>query len=97
MRRLRDYLGTVRAMRVATKLLSAKGRSDPYPAIKKVQRIAPIIYIPPHNWIATRYAEVAAVLRDARFSSDMDTRNLRPGVGREDPGVPEGASRHLVP
>src|SRR5207244_8507521 len=75
----RDYVRTLRAARVATRLISAKGRANPYPAVKKIQRIGPIIYIPPHNWVVTRYAEVATVLRDPRFSSDMETRNLRPG------------------
>jgi cytochrome P450 len=78
-RKLRDYVRTARTVRAATRLMSARGRADPYPVVKRIQRIAPVIYIPPHNWIVTRYEEVSAVLRDPRFSSDMDTRFLIPG------------------
>ena len=69
--KLRDYVRTARTLRVARNLISARGRADPYPAIRRIQKIAPVIYVPPHNWIVTRYDEAASVLRDPRFSSDM--------------------------
>jgi cytochrome P450 len=62
------------------KLMRPAGRVDPYPIFRKVQRRGAVVYIPSHNWVITRYAEAAAVLRDPRFSSDQHTRFLRPGV-----------------
>src|SRR5438477_374403 len=75
----RDYVRTIRTMRAAVRLTSSKGRANPYPIVRRIQKIAPVVYLPPHNWVVSRYAEVASVLRDPRFSSDMETRNLRPG------------------
>ncbi len=80
MRRVRDYARTARNVRTLTKLMRPEGRADPYPLLRKVQRRAPVIFVPSHNWIITRYADASAVMRDPRFSSDQHTRFLRPGV-----------------
>ncbi|MGH2759624.1 MAG: cytochrome P450 [Actinomycetota bacterium] len=61
------------------KLRRPEGRANPYPLLERVRRRAPVIFVPKHNWIVTRYAEASAVLRDPRFSSDQSTRHLRPG------------------
>lgn len=79
MSRLRDYVRTARAARTLVRLRSPAGRADPYPLFRRAQRRAPVIFIPKHNWIVTRYAEAASVLRDPRFSSDQNTRRFRPG------------------
>jgi cytochrome P450 len=78
-RRARDYVRTVRSMRTLMKLMRPEGRADPYPLFRKVQRRAPVIFVPSHNWVVTRYADAATILRDPRFSSDMETRMVRPG------------------
>lgn len=78
-RRVKDYVGTLRAGRTLLKLTKPEGRANPYPILRRAQRIAPAIYIPKHNWVVTRHADAVAVLRDPRFRSDLDTRRLRPG------------------
>lgn len=78
-RRVRDYVATARASRTLLKLTRPEARANPYPLLRRAQRIAPVIYIPKHNWVVTRYADAVAVLRDPRFCSDLDMRRLRPG------------------
>jgi hypothetical protein len=77
--RVQDYVRTARASRTLLKLTRPDGRSDPYPLLRRVQRKAPLLFIPNYNWAVTRYADAVAILRDPRFSSDQDTRSLRPG------------------
>jgi cytochrome P450 len=79
-RRARDYVRTARNVRTLMKLMRPEGRADPYPLFRRAQRRAPVIYIPSHNWVVTRYADAATLLRDPRLSSDQHTRFLRPGV-----------------
>lgn len=78
-RRVRDYIRTARSGRTLLKLMRPEGRANPYPLLRRVQRRAPMIFIPKHNWVVTRYAEAATLLRDPRFSSDQENRRLRPG------------------
>ncbi len=76
---IRDYVRTVRAARTLLRLRRPAGRANPYPFFERARRKGPLIFIPKHNWIVTRYAEASAILRDSRFSSDQSTRSLRPG------------------
>ena len=78
-RRARDYVRTARNVRSFMKLMRPEGRADPYPHLRRVQQRAPVVYVPKHSWVITRYADAVAILRDPRFSSDLETRRLRPG------------------
>lgn len=51
-------------------------RADPYPAFRFLQEAAPVFQTPlPGMWIASRYQECNAVLRDPRWSSDQTNSN----------------------
>jgi cytochrome P450 len=44
--------------------------ADPYPAYHRLRAVAPVVWAEAfQGWILTRYEDVAAVLRDARFSA----------------------------
>jgi cytochrome P450 len=44
--------------------------TDPYPAYHRLRAVAPVVWAEAfQGWILTRYEDVAAVLRDVRFSS----------------------------
>lgn len=66
-------------------LFSAEMLADPYPSYHRLRAMAPIFWAGPMNsWVLTRYEEVAAVLRDGRFSSErvarMEQRLDRPDL-----------------
>jgi cytochrome P450 PksS len=66
-------------------------RDDPYPVYARLRREAPVARANAkflgEAWLVTRYADVTAVLKDPRFSSDVRRR----GLG----GEPEAPSRWM--
>jgi cytochrome P450 len=77
-RGMRTTTTTIRAGLPLLRLISPKGRADPYPFYGRVRSIAPVVFTPPHNWFVTRYRDAEAVLRDPRFASDLSNRALSP-------------------
>jgi len=62
---------------------------DPYPAYERLRREAPVLYLPAHEvWAVSRYADVAAIIRDPRtysskigMSPDFGGRKVIPDSG----------------
>ena len=51
--------------------LTPEGRSDPYPRYHRLRETAPVHYSPHlQAWFVSRYADVAAIVRDPRFGKD---------------------------
>jgi cytochrome P450 len=51
--------------------LTPEGRSDPYPRYHRLRETAPVHYSPHfESWFVSRYADVAAIVRDPRFGKD---------------------------
>jgi cytochrome P450 len=46
--------------------------ADPYPAYRLLREHAPIWRAPTGLWVLSRYADIAAVLKDARFGHDFE-------------------------
>jgi cytochrome P450 len=66
--------------------------SDPYPTYRMIRETNPFLQIPGTNdWIAVRYDDCAAVLRDKRFGIDND-RRMRETVGDDYFAQPAWAS-----
>ena len=61
-----------RAEAIVEKLfLTPEGRSDPYPLYHALRETAPVHYSPAlESWFVSRYADVAAIVRDPRFGKD---------------------------
>jgi hypothetical protein len=53
---------------------------DPYPCYARLRRESPVLHLPAHGvWVASRYAEVAAIVRDpVTYSSRL---GMSPGAG----------------
>jgi cytochrome P450 len=47
---------------------------NPYPAYHQLRNLAPIFKTPVGFWLATRYDDVNAILRDKRFGKDFEDR-----------------------
>lgn len=63
-------------------LASPRRREDPFPAYRRLQTLDRVHHSPIGVWVLSGHAEVAAVLRDPRFSSDerhLDLGLLRLG------------------
>ena len=66
--------------------------ADPYPTYRMIRETNPFLKIPgTEDWIALRYDDCAAVLRDKRFGIDND-RRMRMGVGDDYMAQPAFAS-----
>ena len=50
---------------------------DPYPTYRRLREAAPVYRTAFGPYLATRYADVAAVLRDKRFGKDFEARIIR--------------------
>lgn len=51
--------------------LTPEGRSDPYPRYHQLRETEPVHYSPElEAWFVSRYADVAAIVRDPRFGKD---------------------------
>ncbi|MFN2606930.1 MAG: cytochrome P450 [Acidimicrobiales bacterium] len=50
----------------------AEYRADPYPLYDWIRENDPVHRAPDGNWVLVRYADAAAVLRDARFSNNPE-------------------------
>lgn len=51
--------------------MKPEGRSDPYPLYHELRKTVPVHYSPAlESWFVSRYADVAAIVRDPRFSKD---------------------------
>lgn len=46
--------------------------ADPYPSYRRLRESAPMLRAPMGFWVVSRYADIAAVLRDGRFGHSMD-------------------------
>ncbi len=59
----------------AAELFTPEFAADPYPVYRKLRNGAPFFKIPDTNcWIATRYRDCAAILKDRRFGHRMRER-----------------------
>ncbi|MEV6406270.1 cytochrome P450 [Streptomyces bobili] len=68
----RDSAGLARPDDLATALLTAEGRRDPYPFYARMRREDPVHRSAQGIWYLTRYADVEAALSDPRLSNDRD-------------------------
>src|ERR1700761_5393767 len=50
---------------------------DPYPAYRKLREAAPIYRTAFGPYLATRYEDVATILRDKRFGKDFEARIIK--------------------
>jgi len=67
--------------------------TDPYPLYQKLRETMPVRRDPlAPVWVVTRYADVATVLRDARFRKDPFAGERLPSSVREQLGIPADAS-----
>lgn len=64
--------------------------SDPYPLYARLRTEDPIHRTPHGLWILTRYADVAAVLRDSRFGREGFERHFGMGGGSTANGASDG-------
>jgi cytochrome P450 len=71
-----------------TELMDHSVRADPYPVYARM-REQPVIEGPPGLFVVSRYADVHALLRDRRISSDM-RRSVHGGSVRSDAAQAEG-------
>ncbi len=72
------------AEKIVDKLfLTPEGRSDPYPLYHELRQTAPVHYSPAlESWFVSRYADVAAIVRDPRLRKD-DPRQMEIKFGSD--------------
>jgi len=60
--------------------------ADPYPALNRLREATPIFWSERNQqWVLTRFADIAATLRDRRLGRDYSHRYTHAEVGRPDP------------
>ena len=67
--------------------------ADPYPTYHRLRAEYPVHYSPLGFWVLTRYEEVAAVLRDARFIKEPLAARVAARFGAE---VPRGVGLSML-
>src|SRR5947208_14953468 len=78
--------------------LDPEAHADPYPQYRRLREHAPMLRGPRGYWVLSRYADIAAVLRDPRFRVGIDDARLMPATTRDRPGIATiaGLSRRVV-
>src|SRR2546426_1579770 len=67
--------------------LDPEAHADPYPQHRRLREHAPMLRGPLGYWVLSRYADIAAVLRDPRFGVGIDEASLMLAMTRDGPGV----------
>src|SRR5437588_317912 len=67
--------------------LDPEAHADPYPQYRRLREHAPMLRGPLGYWVRTRYADIAAVLRDPRFGVVVDEASLMLAMTQDSPGV----------
>ncbi|HEY2667769.1 MAG TPA: cytochrome P450 [Actinomycetota bacterium] len=67
--------------------LDPEAHADPYPQYRRLREQAPMLRGPLGYWVLSRYADIAAVLRDPRFGVGIDEASLMLAMTQEGPGI----------
>jgi pimeloyl-[acyl-carrier protein] synthase len=67
--------------------LDPEAHADPYPQYRRLREHAPMLRGPLGYWVLSRYADIAAVLRDPRFGVGVDEASLMLATTQDGPGV----------
>ncbi|HEX9314124.1 MAG TPA: cytochrome P450, partial [Actinomycetota bacterium] len=67
--------------------LDPEAHADPYPQYRRLREHAPMLRGPLGYWVLSRYADIAAVLRDPRFGVGIDEAALMMAMTQDGPGV----------
>src|SRR5437879_10714153 len=67
--------------------LDPEAHADPYPQYRRLREHAPMLRGPLGYWVLSRYADIAAVLRDPRFGVGIDEASLMLAMTQDGPGV----------
>lgn len=67
--------------------LDPEAHADPYPQYRRLREHAPMLRGPLGYWVLSRYADIAAVLRDPRFGVGTDEASLMLAMTQGGPGV----------
>jgi hypothetical protein len=67
--------------------LDPEAHADPYPQYRRLREHAPMLRGPLGYWVLSRYADIAAVLRDPRFGVGIDEASLMLAMTQEGPGI----------
>jgi cytochrome P450 len=67
--------------------LDPEAHADPYPQYRRLREHAPMLRGPLGYWVLSRYADIAAVLRDPRFGVGVDEASLMLAMTQDGPGV----------
>ncbi len=67
--------------------LDPEAHADPYPQYARLREHAPMLRGPLGYWVLSRYADIAAVLRDPRFGVGVDEASLMLAMTQDGPGV----------
>src|SRR5438874_950762 len=67
--------------------LDPEAHADPYPQYARLREHAPMLRGPLGYWVLSRYADIAAVLRDPRFGVGIDEASLMLAMTQDGPGV----------
>src|SRR5260370_29241159 len=67
--------------------LDPEAHADPYPQYRRLRDHAPMLRGPLGYWVLSRYADIAAVLRDPRFGVGVDEASLMLAMTQDGPGI----------
>jgi len=67
--------------------LDPEAHKDPYPQYRRLREQAPMLRGPLGYWVLSRYADIAAVLRDPRFGVGVDEASLMLAMTQDGPGI----------
>ncbi len=67
--------------------LDPEAHKDPYPQYRRLREHAPMLRGPLGYWVLSRYADIAAVLRDPRFGVGVDEASLMLAMTQDGPGI----------
>src|SRR5256714_3953649 len=67
--------------------LDPEAHAGPYPQYRRLREHAPMLRGPLGYWVLSRYADIAAVLRDPRFGVGIDEASLMLAMTQDGPGV----------
>src|SRR5439155_22500415 len=67
--------------------LDPEAHADPYPQYRRLREHAPMLRGPLGYWVLSRYADIAAVLRDPAFGVGVDGAILMLAMTQGGPGV----------
>jgi len=67
--------------------LDPEAHKDPYPQYRRLREHDPMLRGPLGYWVLSRYADIAAVLRDPRFGVGVDEASLMLAMTQDGPGI----------